>query len=60
MVTAILTEVASSTNFPFPSKEGADEDGGEGYDLIAFFDSLHDMEDPQGAVAHVLTTIVTV
>lgn len=26
---------------------------GQGYDLIAFFDSLHDMGDPVGAAAHV-------
>jgi hypothetical protein len=31
-------EVAKSTDFP-----------GEGYDLIAHFDCLHDMEDPSGA-----------
>ena len=28
-----------------------------GYDLIAFFDCLHDMEDPQGASAHAFTTL---
>jgi SAM-dependent methyltransferase len=47
----ILFEVASSTNFPTP------KDGEGGYDLIAFFDCLHDMEDPQGAVAHALQTL---
>src|SRR4029079_2168538 len=30
---------------------------GEGYDLVAFFDCLHDMGDPAGAAAHVLTTL---
>ncbi|HET9950081.1 MAG TPA: methyltransferase domain-containing protein [Longimicrobiales bacterium] len=35
-------EVASSTEFP-----------GKGYDLVAFFDCLHDMGDPAGAAAHV-------
>ncbi|MEP6603634.1 MAG: class I SAM-dependent methyltransferase [Spartobacteria bacterium] len=35
-------EVASSKDFP-----------GKDYDLIAFFDSLHDMGDPAGASAHV-------
>jgi 2-polyprenyl-3-methyl-5-hydroxy-6-metoxy-1,4-benzoquinol methylase len=59
-------EVASSTNFPFPfpaAKGGSSsnnkqlqEQAEEGYDLIAFFDSLHDMEDPQGAAAHALNT----
>jgi SAM-dependent methyltransferase len=51
-------EVASSTNFPLPA---ATEEGkkGEGayYDLIAFFDCLHDMEDPQGAAAHAVKSI---
>jgi SAM-dependent methyltransferase len=48
----IRFEVASSTNFPLPQKEKD-----EGYDLIAFFDCLHDMEDPQGAAAHALKTL---
>ncbi|HEY6330869.1 MAG TPA: class I SAM-dependent methyltransferase, partial [Blastocatellia bacterium] len=39
-------EVASAKNFP----------GGE-YDLIAFFDCLHDMGDPVGAAAHVLKAL---
>jgi SAM-dependent methyltransferase len=47
----IRFEVASSTNFPTPKNvEG-------GYDLVAFFDCLHDMEDPQGAAAHALSTL---
>jgi SAM-dependent methyltransferase len=58
-------EVASSTNFPFPTAKGGSssnnkqlqEQAEEGYDLIAFFDSLHDMEDPQGALAHALKTL---
>jgi 2-polyprenyl-3-methyl-5-hydroxy-6-metoxy-1,4-benzoquinol methylase len=37
----VTFEVAKSTDFP-----------GDGYDLIAHFDSLHDMEDPSGAAAH--------
>src|ERR1051325_9925141 len=48
----IQFEVASSTNYPSPKK---DAEGG--YDLIAFFDCLHDMEDPQGAAAHALQTL---
>ncbi len=28
-----------------------------GYDLIAFFDCLHDMGDPSGAASHVLKTL---
>ena len=35
-------EVAPAKNFP-----------GKGYDLIAFFDCLHDMGDPAGAATHV-------
>jgi SAM-dependent methyltransferase len=58
-------EVASSTNFPIPTAKGISssnnkrlqEQAEEGYDLIAFFDSLHDMEDPQGAAAHALKTL---
>lgn len=34
-------EVASAKDFP-----------GEGYDLVAFFDCLHDMGDPEGALRH--------
>ncbi|SFL87912.1 class I SAM-dependent methyltransferase [Variovorax sp. OV329] len=35
-------EVASAQDFP-----------GQGFDLVAFFDCLHDMGDPVGAAAHV-------
>ena len=38
--------VASSTDFP-----------GTGYDLVAHFDCLHDMEDPLGAAKHVREAI---
>jgi SAM-dependent methyltransferase len=61
----IRFEVASSTNFSVSSegngisisnnKQQQQED--EGYDLIAFFDCLHDMEDPHGAAAHALETL---
>jgi SAM-dependent methyltransferase len=52
-------EVASSTNFPLPAATTEEGKKGEGayYDLIAFFDCLHDMEDPQGAAAHALKSI---
>jgi hypothetical protein len=43
--------VASSTNYSAP------KDAERGYDLIAFFDCLHDMEDPQGAAAYALKTL---
>lgn len=39
-------EVASSKEYP-----------GSDYDLVAFFDCLHDMGDPVGAAAHVLQTL---
>ena len=35
----------------------AKEFGGEGYDLIAMFDSLHDMGDPVGAARHIRTRL---
>jgi len=39
-------EVASSKEYP-----------GEGYQLVAFFDCLHDMGDPEGAARHVRKTL---
>jgi len=39
-------EVAAAKHFP-----------GTGYDLVAFFDCLHDMGDPVGAVAHTLRAL---
>lgn len=45
----IKFEVASSTDFPLSNNGG--------YDLIAFFDSFHDMGDPQGAAAHALKSL---
>jgi SAM-dependent methyltransferase len=42
----IVFEVASATSFP-----------GEGYDLVAHFDCLHDMEDPVGAAQRVRQTL---
>jgi SAM-dependent methyltransferase len=39
-------EVASSKEFP-----------GKDYDVVAFFDCLHDMGDPAGAAAHVRKTL---
>jgi len=39
-------EIASATNFP-----------GDGYDLVACFDSLHDLGDPAAAAAHVRSTL---
>lgn len=42
--------VAGRTNFEVSK---AKEFPGRGYDLVAFFDCLHDMGDPIGAAAHV-------
>ncbi len=39
-------EVASAKQYP-----------GKGYDLVCMFDCLHDMGDPVGAAAHVLSTL---
>jgi 2-polyprenyl-3-methyl-5-hydroxy-6-metoxy-1,4-benzoquinol methylase len=39
-------EVASAKEYP-----------GTGYDLVAFFDCLHDMGDPTGAARHVLSSV---
>jgi SAM-dependent methyltransferase len=44
----ITFEIASSTDFPTR---------GNGYDLVTFVDSLHDMGNPRGAASHVLKTI---
>src|ERR671918_208951 len=44
----VTFEIASSTDFP--SKD-------DGYDLVAFFDCLHDMGNPSGAAFHVLKTL---
>lgn len=46
----ITFEVASSTDFPC-NKEA------EGYDLVTYFDCLHDMGNPSGAASHVLQTL---
>ena len=43
----ITFEVASSKSYP----------GNGGYDLVTFFDCLHDMGDPEGAARHVLSTL---
>ncbi|MGD0523913.1 MAG: class I SAM-dependent methyltransferase [Polyangiaceae bacterium] len=42
----ITFEVASAKTFP-----------GRGYDLVTFFDCLHDMGDPEGAARHVRSTL---
>jgi SAM-dependent methyltransferase len=41
-------EVAAAKQYP-----------GEGYEFVTMFDCLHDMGDPAGAAAHVLTTLTS-
>src|SRR5262249_53096562 len=43
----ITFDVASAKSYP----------ANGGYDLVAFFDCLHDMGDPTGAAKHVLSTL---
>ncbi|MCZ0982624.1 methyltransferase domain-containing protein [Streptomyces diastatochromogenes] len=42
----VAFEVAEAATYP-----------GDGYDLVTFTDSLHDMGDPRGAVAHARATL---
>jgi hypothetical protein len=42
----VTFEVARATDFP-----------GRGYDLVACFDCLHDMADPEGAARHTRQTL---
>ena len=48
MADRITFTVAGAKDFPKT---------GNGYDLVAFFDCLHDMGDPVGAAKHVRTTL---
>ena len=47
-------EVASATDYSTPNITENREKGvgKEGYDLVAFFDCLHDLGDPVGAATH--------
>lgn len=42
----VTFDVAKATDFP-----------GKGYDMVAFFDCLHDLEDPTGAAKHARETL---
>jgi hypothetical protein len=48
--------VADRVSFEVAS---AKDYSGQGYDLVAFFDCLHDMGDPTGAARHVLASLAT-
>jgi len=52
--TAKRAEVADRASFEVAR---AQDYPGTGYDLVAFFDCLHDMGDPVGAARHVLKTL---
>jgi SAM-dependent methyltransferase len=47
---AVSADVSKNTDFQVASAKGFP---GTGYDLITFFDCLHDMGDPAGAAKHV-------
>ncbi|MPZ06613.1 MAG: methyltransferase domain-containing protein [Nitrososphaeraceae archaeon] len=47
----IKFEVSSATDYSSYSKANSQ------YDLIAFFDCLHDMGDPKGAASHALQSL---
>jgi SAM-dependent methyltransferase len=51
---AALARVADRVSFEVAS---AQDYPGKGFDLVAFFDCLHDMGDPAGAAAHVRGTL---
>jgi hypothetical protein len=53
---AIAAEEGVSENTEFAVASAKDYPG-EGYDLVCFFDCLHDMGDPVGAMKHVRETI---
>jgi SAM-dependent methyltransferase len=50
------TEAGVADRVSFEVADAASYPGNE-YDLVAFFDSLHDMGDPQGVAAHVLDSL---
>lgn len=50
------TEAGLNGNVQFEAAP-AKSHPGTGYDLVAFFDCLHDMGDPVGAARHVLSTL---
>lgn len=52
--TAARRGVSGNTTF---AVHGAKNFPGQGYDLITFFDCLHDMGDPTGAARHVLQAL---
>ena len=53
----MLGAVARSAAGPAPSFAAAKNYRGNEYDLVAFFDCLHDLGDPVGAATHVLRSL---
>ena len=50
-------ETAKEERITFATASAKTYPANGGYDLVAFFDSLHDMGDPVGAAKHVLSTL---
>jgi SAM-dependent methyltransferase len=58
MARAAATKAGVSDRVKFEVAKAKDYPG-KGYQLVAFFDCLHDMGDPEGAARHVLQTLDT-
>jgi len=56
MAKAAATKAGVSDRVKFEVAKAKDYPG-KGYQLVAFFDCLHDMGDPEGAARHVLQTL---
>jgi SAM-dependent methyltransferase len=56
MARAAATKAGVSDRVKFEVAKAKDYPG-KGYQLVAFFDCLHDMGDPEGAARHVLETL---
>jgi SAM-dependent methyltransferase len=56
MARAAATKAGVSDRVKFEISKAKDYPG-KGYQLVAFFDCLHDMGDPEGAARHVLQTL---
>jgi len=56
MARAAATKAGVSERVKFEVAKAKDYPG-KGYQLVAFFDCLHDMGDPEGAARHVLETL---
>ncbi len=50
-------EAGLASRLTFQAITAKEFPAGDGYDLVTFFDCLHDMGDPEGAARHVLSTL---